>query len=141
MLAAAVQAKAVVEIGTGAGVSGLWLLEGMAAEGVLTTIDIETSHTRSARSAFLAAKVPHQRTRLITGRALDVLPRLTDGAYDLVLVDGDKVEYPRYVEEGLRLLRPGAAGARQHAVARPGRRPRGARRDDHGPAHARQVAA
>ena len=107
MLAAAVQAKAVVEIGTGAGVSGLWLLEGMAAEGVLTTIDIETSHTRSARSAFVAAKVPHQRTRLITGRALDVLPRLTDGAYDLVLVDGDKVEYPRYVEEGLRLLRPG----------------------------------
>jgi predicted O-methyltransferase YrrM len=44
---------------------------------------------------------------LIAGRALEVLPRLTDGAYDLVLVDADKSEYSLYFEQALRLLRPG----------------------------------
>jgi predicted O-methyltransferase YrrM len=47
------------------------------------------------------------RTRLITGRALEVLPRLADSSYDLVLVDGAKEEYPEYVEEAARLLRAG----------------------------------
>ena len=51
--------------------------------------------------------IAHQRTRVITGRALDVLPRMTDGAYDMVVIDGDKVEYPAYVEHGIRLLRSG----------------------------------
>ena len=50
---------------------------------------------------------PPQRTRVITGRALDVMPRLTDGAYDMVVIDGDKGEYAAYVEQALRLLRPG----------------------------------
>ncbi len=107
MLAAAVPAKAVVEIGTGAGVSGLWLLSGMPADGVLTTIDIEAEHQRAAKDAYAAAGYAHQRTRVITGRALDVLARMTDGAYDLALVDGDKSEYPAYVTEAARLLRPG----------------------------------
>lgn len=107
MLAAAMRATAVVEIGTGAGVSGLWLLAGMPDEGVLTTIDVSTEHQRSARAAFAAAGVAHQRTRVIAGRALDVMPRMTDGAYDLVFVDGDKLEYPAYVEQALRLLRSG----------------------------------
>jgi predicted O-methyltransferase YrrM len=44
---------------------------------------------------------------LIPGRALDVLPRLTDGAYDLVLLDADKTEYQAYLDQALRLLRPG----------------------------------
>lgn len=107
MVAAATAARAVVEIGTGAGVSGLWLLEGMPPDGVLTTIDVEAEHQRAAREAFAAAGVAHQRTRVITGRALDVLGRMTDGAYDLVLVDGDKAEYPGYVEQATRLLRRG----------------------------------
>lgn len=107
MLAAAVGARSVVEIGTGAGVSGLWLLTGMPSDGVLTTIDIEPENQRAAREAYASAGVAHQRTRVITGRALDVLRRMTDGAYDLVLIDADKVEYPAYVEEAARLLRPG----------------------------------
>ncbi|KNX36512.1 O-methyltransferase [Luteipulveratus halotolerans] len=111
MLAAAVAARAVVEIGTGAGTSGLWLLRGMPADGVLTTIDIEPENQRAAKQAYAAAGVASQRTRTISGSALDVLPRLADNAYDLVLVDGHKPEYPRYVEQAIRLLRPGGVMA------------------------------
>lgn len=107
MLAAASRAMSVCEIGTGAGSSGLWLLEGMPEGGVLTTIDIDADHQRAAKEAFANAGIPHQRTRVITGRALDVLPRMTDGAYDLVLIDADKAEYPAYTEHALRLLRSG----------------------------------
>ncbi|MDE9365809.1 O-methyltransferase [Luteipulveratus sp. YIM 133132] len=107
MLAAAVAARAVVEIGTGAGTSGLWLLRGMPADGVLTTIDIEPEHQRAAKQAYAEAGIASQRTRTISGSALEVLPRLADGAYDLVLVDGDKPEYPQYVEQAVRLLRRG----------------------------------
>lgn len=107
MLTAATRAMAVCEVGTGAGSSGLWLLEGMPGGGVLTTIDLEAEHQRAAKEAFAAAGVPHQRTRVIAGRALEVLPRMTDAAYDLVFIDADKSEYPAYVEHGLRLLRTG----------------------------------
>jgi predicted O-methyltransferase YrrM len=106
-LAASVRARAVVEVGTGTGVSGLWLLRGMEADGVLTTVDIEGEHLRLAREAFGSEGIASTRTRLITGRALDVLPRLADAAYDLVFVDGPGDEMTACLEEALRLLRPG----------------------------------
>lgn len=106
-LTSVLDARAVVEIGTGTGVSGLWLLRGMRADGVLTTVDIETEHQRLARQSFSEAGIPSQRARTIAGAALDVLPRLTDGHYDLVFCDGDKREYAAYLQEALRLLRPG----------------------------------
>lgn len=106
-LAASVQARHVVEIGTGGGTSGLWLLEGMPEDGVLTTIDVAADHQRAARAAYAAAGHAPQRTRVITGAAAEVLPRMADGAYDLVLVDADKESYPVYVEHAVRLLRPG----------------------------------
>ncbi|MCP2261888.1 putative O-methyltransferase YrrM [Streptoalloteichus tenebrarius] len=106
-LAATLRARAVVEVGTGSGVSGLWLLRGMAPDGVLTSIDVEPEHQRAAKRAFAEAGVAPGRTRLIMGQALEVLPRLTDGGYDLVLVAATKTEYPRCLEEGVRLLRPG----------------------------------
>jgi predicted O-methyltransferase YrrM len=107
LLAKAIRAKAVVEIGTGTGVSGLALFAGMQPDGILTSVDIEPDHQRAARAAFLAENIPTQRFRLIAGAALSVLPRLSDGAYDLVFIDADKLEYPSYVEQGLRLLRHG----------------------------------
>ena len=107
LLAAAGSAKAVVEIGTGAGVSGVWLLRGMRADGVLTTIDVENEHQRIARRIFAEAGFAASRTRIITGRALDVLPRLADGAYDLVFVDADVTEVGACADAALRLLRPG----------------------------------
>ncbi len=107
LLAAAAHAKTAVEIGTGAGVSGLYLLQGMPGDSVLTTIDIEAEATRFARAAYSAAGIPTQRTRVICGDALDMLPRLADRGYDLVFVDGEELEYPEYIAQALRLLRPG----------------------------------
>ncbi|UJH69350.1 O-methyltransferase [Ornithinimicrobium sp. INDO-MA30-4] len=107
LLAAAGQAKHVVEVGTGAGASGLWLLEGMSDTGILTTIDIEPGITNVARRTFRNAGIPSQRTRLINGDANDVLPRLTDAAYDLVFIDADIASYQHYVDQSIRLLRPG----------------------------------
>jgi predicted O-methyltransferase YrrM len=115
-LAAAINARAVVEIGTGCGTSGIWLLRGMRPGAVLTTVDTEPEHHRLARSAFVAAGFGSGRYRLITGRALEVLPRLADSAYDLVFCDADKREYPEYLTAALRLLRPGGIVAFDNAV-------------------------
>jgi predicted O-methyltransferase YrrM len=115
-LAAAIGARAVVEIGTGCGVSGIWLLRGMLPDGVLTSVDIEPEHQRLARQAFSDAGFAANRYRLISGRALDVLPRLTDAGYDLVCCDADKQEYPEYLSAALRLLRPGGIVAFDNAL-------------------------
>ena len=105
--AAAIAARAVVEIGTGCGASGIWLLRGMRPGAVLTSVDVEPEHQRLARAAYLAAGFPASRYRLIGGLALDVLPRLADGAYDLVFCDADRQENGDYLAAALRLLRPG----------------------------------
>jgi predicted O-methyltransferase YrrM len=115
-LAAVVQAKAVVEVGTGSGVSGLALFAGMQPDGVLTSVDIEAENQQAARTAFLAVGIPTQRFRLIAGPALSVLPRLSDGGYDMVFIDADKAEYAEYVEQGLRLLRRGGLLAVDNAL-------------------------
>ncbi|OEV05982.1 O-methyltransferase [Streptomyces oceani] len=107
LLAATAGSKAVAEIGTGTGVSGIHLLRGMRPDGVLTTVDLEPERQQFARQAFHAAGFTGNRARLIPGRALDVLPRLADGGYDLVFCDADRGEYPEYLEESLRLLRAG----------------------------------
>jgi len=109
LVAAAGNARAVVEVGTGTGVSGLWLLRGMRADGVLTTIDVEGEHQRVARRLFAAAGLAPSRSRIITGRALDVLPRLADGVYDLVFVHHDPREYQAVTAQAARLLRPGGS--------------------------------
>jgi predicted O-methyltransferase YrrM len=115
-LASVLEARAVVEIGTGTGVSGLWLLRGMRADGVLTTVDIEAEHQRLAKETFTEAGITGSRARTIAGAGLDVLPRLTDGHYDLVFCDGDKREYSAYLKEALRLLRPGGIVAFDNAL-------------------------
>lgn len=107
LLASAIGAANVVEIGTGAGISSVWLLRGMTAAGVLTSIDVELEHQRAARETLQAAGIAPSRYRLIAGRAMEVLPRLTDSAYDIVFIDADKTEYHAYFEQALRLLRPG----------------------------------
>ncbi|MCB1287652.1 MAG: O-methyltransferase [Mycobacterium sp.] len=99
--------RAVVEVGTGAGVSGLWLLSGMREDGVLTTIDVEPEHQRLAKLAFTEAGIGPGRTRLIAGRAQEVLTRLADESYDLVFIDATPTQQSQFVTEGVRLLRPG----------------------------------
>jgi predicted O-methyltransferase YrrM len=111
-LASVLDARAIVEIGTGTGVSGLW----MRPDGVLTSVDTEAEHQRLAKETFTEAGIAPQRARLIPGAALEVLPRLTDGHYDIVFCDGDKQEYPEYLAEALRLLRPGGVVAFDNAL-------------------------
>ncbi|WP_301146386.1 O-methyltransferase [Mycobacterium simiae] len=121
--------KAVAEVGTGAGVSGLWLLSGMSDDGVLTTIDIEPEYLRLAKQAFSEAGIGPSRTRLISGRAQEVLTRLADESYDLVFIDADPIDQPDYVVEGVRLLRSGGVIV-VHGAALGGRAGDPAARDD-----------
>ena len=116
LIAAAINARSAVEIGTGCGTSGIWLLRGMRPDAVLTSVDVDPEHQRLARKAFTEAGFASNRYRLISGKALDVLPRLADGAYDLVFCDGDKQEYPDYLIAALRLLRPGGVVAFDNAL-------------------------
>jgi predicted O-methyltransferase YrrM len=116
VLAAATRAKAVVEVGTGAGVSGLYLLGGMAADGQLVSIDIEIENQRAAKDAFAEAGIATNRYRLINAPAPDVLPRMRDDAYDLVFVDADKSAYAVYYEQAVRMLRSGGVVAFDNAL-------------------------
>ncbi|MGJ9373524.1 O-methyltransferase [Nesterenkonia sp. CF4.4] len=106
VLAASTRAHALVEVGTGVGVSSLALLRGATPDAVLTSIDYEADHIHAARETFRDAKLASARTRLITGRAEQVLARLTTGGYDLVFVDAEAAHAVEYVEQGIRLLRP-----------------------------------
>lgn len=116
VLAKAIRARAVVEIGTGTGVSALSLFAGMDRDGILTSIDIESEHQHEARRIVTGTGIKSQRFRLIAGPALTVLPKLSDGAYDLVFIDADRLEYQEYAEQGLRLLRSGGILAVHHAL-------------------------
>jgi len=106
VLAAGGGARSVVSIG-GGGIAGLWLLKGMRADGVLTALDGDPEQLRAARKAFLEARVPQSRTRLIFGTPAEVLPRLSLGAYDLVSCAGAPREYAAHLPDLLGLVRPG----------------------------------
>ena len=106
-LAKVLDAKAVVEIGTGTGATGLALFEGMSPQGVLTSIDPEVGWQLTAKQAFRDRQIASQHFRLIAGRPLEVVNNLRDAAYDLVLVNAEKLEYVEHVAQAERLLRPG----------------------------------
>ncbi len=106
-LASTIDASNVVEIGTGTGVSGLWLFRGMNSAGVLTSIDSDQERQRAAKEIFSDAGIATNKIRLIAGRAIEVVGKLTDNAYDLMFINGDKLEFETLFEQSLRLLRPG----------------------------------
>jgi predicted O-methyltransferase YrrM len=115
VIVAATAATNLIEIGTGVGVSGLWMFAG-APEATLTSIDLESDYQQSARAAFVAAGIAANRMRLITGNALDVLPRMNESSYDIVLIDADPQSVIEYVEHGLRLARVGGTVLVAHAL-------------------------
>jgi predicted O-methyltransferase YrrM len=127
-LAAATGATQIVEIGTGFGVSALWLLTG-APEASLTSIDLEVEYQQAARDVLTDAGIAPARARLISGAASAVLPRMNDGSYDLVLVDADPTNVIEYVEHGLRIARAGGTVAVARAMQK-GRVADPAKRDD-----------
>ena len=117
LLVSALGAKAIVEAGTGAGVSGLWLLSGNK-DAVLATIDTEGDHLTAAKASFKDAKISATRTRVIHGRASDVMSNMADAAYDLVFLDADRETLELQIREASRLLRPGGVIAVAHALWR-----------------------
>jgi len=107
VLAAGVSARSVVSIGSGGGLAGLWLLSGMRTDGVLTALDSDPEQLRAARAAFADAGVPTGRARLIFGTAGEVLPRLSPGAYDMVVCAGPPRDYAEQLPGLLDLVRVG----------------------------------
>lgn len=106
-LASAAHPQTMVELGTGAGVSGLALMRGAPAGAVLTTLDPDAEAQRAAREVFGREGYPSSTTRLIAGRGRTVLPKLSRGAYDLVFIDADPLLLEYHVTEAARLLRSG----------------------------------
>ena len=107
LLAAMTHARNIVEIGTGTGVTALWMLQGLRLDGQLTSIDVEGEHHRIAREILASVDVPTPRVRLIAGRPSDILPKLEDAGYDLVLLNVEPSALNPMLDQSLRLLRRG----------------------------------
>ena len=99
-------AKSVVEIGTNSGVGGLWVLQGLPNDGVLTTIDAEREHSKIARTVFEEADIPSTKYRIITGNLIDVVGKLADNSYELIITR-DAMDLFEIVQETFRLLKSG----------------------------------
>ena len=105
-LAHLLDAQSVVEIGTGSGVSGLWAFNGAPKDATLTSIDSEREHSASAKEIFEEAGISAQRFRLITGNIIEVVGKLADSNYDLMIVRSPK-DMVDVVQESFRLLKDG----------------------------------
>lgn len=106
-LAQILKAQSVVEVGTGSGVGSLWLLSGMLPSGTLTSIDDEMEHSSIARTALSEADIAPARFRLITNPVMEVMTKLTDRAYDLVVFRHDPEDLTYAISEASRILRSG----------------------------------
>jgi len=104
------QAKRVLEVGTFTGYSALVMASAMPPDGHLTTCDISDEYTAIAREFWAKAGVA-EKIRLLLGPATETLDRLIAGgetaSYDLCFIDADKLNYGKYWDRGLELLRPG----------------------------------
>ncbi|MEU6168765.1 O-methyltransferase [Streptomyces tanashiensis] len=109
LLASTQGARTVLEIGTLGGYSTIWLARALPADGRLITLEYDPAHADVARANIARAGLD-KIVEVRTGAALDTLPRLEAegaGPFDLVFIDADKVNNPRYVEWALKLSRPG----------------------------------
>ena len=108
LLAAMCNAHKILEIGSLAGYSGIWLARALPAGGRLITLELDPIHANVVRQSFERAGVS-DRTEVRVGKALDTLPQLQNEApFDLVFIDADKPPYPQYLDWALRLTRPGS---------------------------------
>lgn len=108
MLAIFVQmvlATRVLEIGTLGGYSTLWMAKALPPHGRVTTIEFNPHHSDIARQNIADSGLS-DRVEQYTGAALDILPTLS-GPFDLIFIDADKANNPRYLEWAIKLARPG----------------------------------
>jgi predicted O-methyltransferase YrrM len=107
LLAAAIRARRILEIGTLGGFSTIWLARGAGPDGRVITLEYEPKHAEVARANIDRAGVG-DRVEVVVGPALETLPTITDGPFDLVFIDADKVNNVAYVDWAVRLSRPGS---------------------------------
>jgi predicted O-methyltransferase YrrM len=111
LLARVQGARTALEIGTLGGYSTIWLARALPADGRLISLEYDPAHADLARANIARAGLD-QVAEVRTGAALDILPRIAAepgaGPFDLVFIDADKPNNPRYVEWALRLTRPGS---------------------------------
>ncbi|MGH3441275.1 MAG: O-methyltransferase, partial [Nitriliruptorales bacterium] len=105
-LAATMAARTVVEVGGSAGVGGLWLLRGLAERAALTCIEPDADARDLAQQAYEDAGVT-RRVRTIVGASDEVLGRLSDAGYDLVVMHAVDGDHEALVSHVRRILRPG----------------------------------
>ncbi len=107
LLATAVGARRILEIGTLGGFSTIWLARGAGPDGRVTTLEYEPKHAEVARANIDRAGVG-DRVEVLVGAALDTLPSVTGGPFDLVFIDADKENNPGYLEWAVKLTQPGS---------------------------------
>jgi predicted O-methyltransferase YrrM len=105
LLARAVGARRVLEIGTLGGYSTLWLARAVAPDGRVVSLELSAEHAAVARANLEAAGFADV-AEVIAGPALESLAALA-GPFDLVFIDADKQRHDAYFEAALRLSRPG----------------------------------
>jgi predicted O-methyltransferase YrrM len=107
VLARAVGARRILEIGTLGGYSTIWLARGLAPGGRLVTLEYSAKHAEVARANLARAGLA-ETVEVRVGEALDILPALAaEEPFDLVFVDADKEPYAQYLDWAARLTRAG----------------------------------
>ncbi len=108
ILAGACQAQKILEIGSLAGYSGIWLARALPLHGRLITLEINPKHAEVVRRSFAQAGLS-ERTEVRVGKALELLPQLeSEAPFDLIFIDADKASYPSYLNWAIRLSRTGS---------------------------------
>ena len=107
LLAGAVGARRILEIGTLGGFSTIWLARGAGPDGRVVTLEYEPKHAAVARANLDRAGVG-DRVEILVGPALDSLPNVAGGPFDLVFIDADKENNPGYLEWAVKLTHPGS---------------------------------
>ena len=109
LLARAIRARRILEIGTLAGYSTIWLARALGPRGRLLTLELETQHAEVARANIAKAGLG-SRVEVRIGPAVDLLRSIraaSTRSFDLVFIDADKPSYPEYARFALDLTRPG----------------------------------
>lgn len=115
-LVAMTDAKQIVEVGTGLGVSSQWLLAGNQ-EAHLTSLEKDVDHQQTAKDLFGEAGILASRIRLISGEPNEVLARLNEETYDLVVINSRGKGTLEGVSTAIHLVRPGGVVVVTHVLA------------------------